>query len=38
MEVAEARGLVTYIEFITSLISINHKIVSKFNHNTFILM
>ena len=31
MEVAEARGLVTYIEFITSLIRINHKIISKFN-------
>ena len=33
MEVAEARGLVTYIEFITSLIRINiHKIISNFNH------
>ena len=30
MEVAEARGF--YIEFITSLISINHKIIRKCNH------
>ena len=38
MEVAEARGF--YIEFITSLIRINHKIFSNFNHiiNKFILV
>ena len=34
MEVAEARGLVTYIEFITWLIMINHKIINKFDRSS----